>query len=139
MSVEARAQLKAEEAAVAEAEPDSLEQAAAQVALGITWGRLGQPQRSVLLFEKAWTTRRKLLGPRSDEAITAGLNLATALRLDKQTRKAFEVAQRLLAVTSDSHPERAHVVAVYNEVKPPGFRSAGAAARSKKKARKRRK
>ncbi len=138
MSAEAREELKRKERAVAEAEDGSLEQAAAQVDLGITWGQLGQAQRSVELFEKAWATRRGHLGPRSDEAITTGLNLATALRLDRQSRRAFEVAQRLLAVTPPGHPERAHVVAVYNEVKPPGFRPASGRSGGPRKARKKR-
>ena len=132
MSVEAREELKRQEQALAEAAEGSLEQAKAQVALGITWGQLGQARRSVGLFERAWTTRQKELGPQSDEAITTGLNLATALRLDKRPREAFEVAERLLKVTPSSHAERVHVVAVYNQVKPPGFRPAAARSATKK-------
>ncbi len=125
---ELRERIVALEDALAEAEDGPpLEKAEKQLALAQIWGAIGQPNRAAVLFKAAYTTKKKALGPTDPGAVNAALSAAAALRVAGETREAWLLAQSLEKRIPPKHAERAHVVAVYNQLRPPGFRPASAA------------
>jgi hypothetical protein len=130
-----------EELDAMEAEP--LERAEKELALAQIWGAVGQPNRAAVLFKSAYTTKKKALGPTDPGAVNAALSAAAALRVAGESRQAWLLAQTLEKRIPAGHSERVHVVAVYNQLRPDGFRPAsaggkGAAGKSKGKGRKKR-
>lgn len=116
--------------------PAGAERADTEVALAQVWGASGQPQRAAALFRAAYITRKKLGGPQDAGAVNAGLSAAAALRVAGQPWEAWKLAQSLEKAVAPGHAERAHVVAVYNELRPPGFRPASAGGRAAQKTKK---
>ena len=123
-----------------EAEP--LERAEKELALAQIWGAVGQPNRAAVLFKSAYNAKKKALGPTDPGAVNAALSAAAALRVAGETRQAWLMAQTLEKRIPAGHSERVHVVAVYNQLRPDGFRPASAGGngpgKSKSKARKKR-
>lgn len=113
-----------------------LDKAEREMELGRLWGAAGQPQRAAALFRAAYVARKKAHGTQDEGAVNAGLSAAAALKVAGEPRAAWQLAQTLERSVGPTHSERAHVVAVYNELRPPGFRPATAAGRSGQKARK---
>lgn len=118
-----------------------LERAEKELALAQIWGAVGQPNRAAVLFKSAYNAKKKALGPTDPGAVNAALSAAAALRVAGETRQAWLMAQTLEKRIPAGHSERVHVVAVYNQLRPDGFRPAGAGkvgAKGKGKGRKKR-
>jgi len=118
-----------------------LERAEKELALAQVWGAVGQPSRAASLFKSSYNARKKALGSTDPGTVNAALSAAAAMRIAGETRQAWLLAQALERAIPAGHSERVHVVAVYNQLRPAGFRPARAAGKNvtvKKKGRKKR-
>ena len=116
-----------------------LERAEKELALAQIWGAVGQPNRAAALFKSSYNARKKALGSTDPGTVNAALSAAAAMRVAGETRQDWLLAQSLERAIPADHSERVHVVAVYNQLRPAGFRPASAAgkgAAGKKRGRK---